>query len=727
MTLLAGAAQAYDTREASSSRDRERLDAAQNVKDSTALVNSAENDLDRAKRGTRIDELMDRSREVAARATGIDPSRLPYLAELIDVDGEDNERYRVAMNVAWKSIADTVLVSGDELSFRRDLESIDPASIGRRLKYRFVGGDDILSALPSTRRDGWLSSKIKVDPSSPLGGWVMAYLSDPKNDFYVVEDGEFKPDNNIQQVSVKGQVKIGRKGEYGRGQRPVDFIGFADEAYIAAKEASLVSARDSLEKARNKEREVIERQRRAQAEFDLYNTLRSFEWKDVAVVAAEFAVNRAEEAVNSLKTKNLDKLKANVDSLENEKDCLNKKLGVAEKAIEDDEADMSPVRTTLSRIEQDMGEFVDLLAPGKELLRAFEDAWDVVMTGHETLSEQGKYLVSNDNYLMKLPTKFKTEIGRQLKSKREARLEAENKLLSAIGLFRESCGEDEIEGLSENIAAVDEYLALRANYGDDESIDLPAWIREFIEKLHKLIDLTSEYEKRCKSSFDTINNILLRHAFNDLGEHFRISARFTGYSDRWAAFRDEVRKISESYYNKDMSQWSDDAVATAFDEVASCVDKLAPENGKMAEVLSDPRIRFVFKGEVFGEDGKVPEVITSAAGMNGGKREKTIAFVLAAAIYSALGVKEDKSLPYTLIPIDEAFVKSDSETTSVSLDTLRNFGFQLLVVAPEEKFQTIEAICDRFYITGRANEESAAWIGLPTDNVTEEVYGDSEA
>ena len=110
--------------------------------------------------------------------------------------------------------------------------------------------------------------------------------------------------------------------------------------------------------------------------------------------------------------------------------------------------------------------------------------------------------------------------------------------------------------------------------------------------------------------------------------------------------------------------------------------------------------------------------MNSTGGMNGGKMEKVSAFVLAAAIYSTLDGDGHGSLPYAPLVLDESFVKSDARTTSAAFNALKRFGYQLIVVAPEEKFQTVETLSDRFYIVTRKDDESPAALGTMADNVT---------
>ena len=158
----------------------------------------------------------------------------------------------------------------------------------------------------------------------------------------------------------------------------------------------------------------------------------------------------------------------------------------------------------------------------------------------------------------------------------------------------------------------------------------------------------------------------------------------------------------------------------AFKEVIECALALSTGASEKPTVLTDPRERFraIIEAVTPQGSGRLPEDPNSTSGMNGGKKEKISAFVLAAAIYCSLGMKTGDVLPYAPLLIDEAFIKSDAETTEMSLEALMEFGFQLIVVTPEEKFQTAMDLSDRFYYVTREDDEAPSALSAMADNVT---------
>ena len=127
----------------------------------TAAINAragARGDLERLQRDfdrqrsqrTRISQQMDETRAMLCRATGLTPAELPYVAELMDVN-EHEEDWRLAMNVAYAPIAQTILVDKrHEQGFAAKVSTIDPRTMPRRT-WQFVDTarhyDEVTAAL----------------------------------------------------------------------------------------------------------------------------------------------------------------------------------------------------------------------------------------------------------------------------------------------------------------------------------------------------------------------------------------------------------------------------------------------------------------------------------------------------------------------------------------------------------------------------------------------------
>jgi uncharacterized protein YPO0396 len=69
--------------------------------------------------------------------------------------------------------------------------------------------------------------------------------------------------------------------------------------------------------------------------------------------------------------------------------------------------------------------------------------------------------------------------------------------------------------------------------------------------------------------------------------------------------------------------------------------------------------------------------------MSGGERQRFTAFIMAAALSYQLGIAEQGFTTYGTVMMDEAFVLASEEFAGAGISALHEFGFQLLLAAPE--------------------------------------------
>jgi uncharacterized protein YPO0396 len=69
--------------------------------------------------------------------------------------------------------------------------------------------------------------------------------------------------------------------------------------------------------------------------------------------------------------------------------------------------------------------------------------------------------------------------------------------------------------------------------------------------------------------------------------------------------------------------------------------------------------------------------------MSGGERQRFTAFIMAAALSYQLGIAEQGFTTYGTVMMDEAFVLASEEFAGAGIKALHEFGFQLLLAAPE--------------------------------------------
>jgi uncharacterized protein YPO0396 len=138
----------------------------------------------------------------------------------------------------------------------------------------------------------------------------------------------------------------------------------------------------------------------------------------------------------------------------------------------------------------------------------------------------------------------------------------------------------------------------------------------------------------------------------------------------------------------------DDAELTArYKSLETLVKRLgsqAPEDRRWRAEVLDVRghlfIQCKEHREAAGPRGaKKSEVFMHAdtGSMSGGERQRFTAFIMAAALSYQLGIAEQGFTTYGTVMMDEAFVLASEEFAGAGIKALHEFGFQLLLAAPE--------------------------------------------
>ena len=226
---------------------------------------------------TRISDDMDDARTLIMRATGLDASELPYVAELMDVN-EQNEQWRLAMNVTYAPIAQTILVDKrHEQGFAAKISAIDPKLMTRRT-WRFI---DTGMQYESSASEGWMSSKLQYREDSPFAGWLKNQTTSPRFDarcVHAIDD----MNHDERQVQADGQIKSGDRGFHGsKGLHQV--IGFMNEQYLAELKNQLDKAEQALQNADRRSEQMSNAISLLQDEHELARIVADMPWSKIDV------------------------------------------------------------------------------------------------------------------------------------------------------------------------------------------------------------------------------------------------------------------------------------------------------------------------------------------------------------------------------------------------------------------------------------------------------------
>ena len=282
----------------------------------TAAINAragARGDLERLQRDfdrqrsqrTRISQQMDETRAMLCRATGLTPAELPYVAELMDVN-EHEEDWRLAMNVAYAPIAQTILVDKrHEQGFAAKVSTIDPRTMPRRT-WQFVDTarhyDDTgahANILTGEQDGDWLSGKLRYRDDSPFADWLRSQTQDERFDALCVTAID-DTDRTNRQVQADGQIKSGARGQHGTKDR-AQVIGFVNESYLAQLRTRIQDAQRQCDETAQSYASAKEQADRLQRERELADQLAYTAWEKIDENSAKAAIADIERTIASVR------------------------------------------------------------------------------------------------------------------------------------------------------------------------------------------------------------------------------------------------------------------------------------------------------------------------------------------------------------------------------------------------------------------------------------------
>jgi len=154
---------------------------------------------------------------------------------------------------------------------------------------------------------------------------------------------------------------------------------------------------------------------------------------------------------------------------------------------------------------------------------------------------------------------------------------------------------------------------------------------------------------------------------------------------------------------------SDAYTEERFLEVKKLLDEFkSNENQKITwtEKVTDVRNWRVYNAvEKYKTDGTVKEFYSGSNAKSGGQKERLAYTILATSLAYQFGLvqNESKSKSFRFVVIDEAFSKSDDESTQFGLKLFDKLHLQLLVVTPMQKISIIENYVNHVHYVSKSS------------------------
>ncbi len=651
------------------------------------------------------------NRSAIAAATGISEEQMPFGGELIDL-AEGHEQWRPAAERALRSLATTLLVPGEHFAavtrylndypVRGALRAVDiskPLAGGALAVEDAADGDlltklDILTAGPAgsafAAAGEWIRERIALDFAYPC-------VEDP-GELAGLDKG----------LSLGGVVKRNRHTveKDDRFTSRQDYVlGFDNAAKLEVVAAQVEELRQELAKAAELAQSREESHQGMTRQLDALRRVADDHrpWEQVsAAVAAEELARIEQRLKDALAAQaDLEPLRANIDVSRQKHQSSTEAAAVLQSEYKALDAQLSTADSLLDAAQARLAQ----QPPSDATVAALEPYF----TGFGELAEMHEL----DNLANQVRTRLQAELHAA-----ESRGQATSERLTRIfeGFVRE-WGTAISADHGTSIGAAGEF---ESRYHAIVSDGLPAQEAEFRqffnqrthESFSTLLHLLDEERRSITSRILPLNGILSEVNFHE-GSFLELDIKQTLPATA-KQFKDAIQNALKVRHTRPGKAAAPAAVAGAetdddaeltnrYKSLETLVKRLGsqtPEDRRWRAEVLDVRGHLFIQCKEHREvrdsgskaaknGGKSRAVKTEVfmhadtGSMSGGERQRFTAFIMAAALSYQLGIAEQGFTTYGTVMMDEAFVLASEEFAGAGIKALHEFGFQLLLAAPE--------------------------------------------
>lgn len=639
------------------------------------------------------------NRAAIAAATGVREERMPFGGELIDL-AEGAEQWRPAAERALRNLATTLLVPGEHFAavtrhlndntIRGALRAVDVSKplAGAALAVEDVSDGDLLTKLniltfgANGDAGQWIRERIALDFAYPC-------VEDP--------DELAKLDKGL---SLGGVVKRNRHTveKDDRFTSRQDYVlGFDNASKLELVAAKVGELENELAKAAELAQSREDSHQGMTRQLEALRRIADDErgWEHVsAAVAAEELTKIEQRLKDALAAQaDLEPLRANIEAVREKHQSSTGSAAV----LQSEYKTLDQQMTTADALLDAARNRLDQAPPSSTTVAALEpyfSAFAEVSELHEL-----------DTLAAEVRSKLLAELH-ATESRGQALAERLTRMFE--GFVRE-WGTAISADHGTSIGAAGEF---ESRYHQIVSEGLPAQEAEFRqffnqrthESFSTLLHLLDEERRAITSRILPLNGILSEVNFHE-GSFLELDIKQT-LPPTAKQFKDAIQNALKTRHTRPSraagapsgagaSPEADDDVelTNRYKSLETLVKRLGsqtPEDRRWrAEVLDVRGHLFIQCKEhrsVQGpRGGKKTDVYMHAdtGSMSGGERQRFTAFIMAAALSYQLGIAEQGFTTYGTVMMDEAFVLASEEFAGAGIKALHEFGFQLLLAAPE--------------------------------------------
>ncbi|MHA7176453.1 ATP-binding protein [Arthrobacter sp. Sr24] len=617
------------------------------------------------RRGSNIDSRSAAARRAICAATGLDVEDMPFAGELVDI-GSEHGAWRPAAEKVLRSLATTLLVRG------ADIAAVTAAinSLEGHGKLRWI--DLGVPAKPAKAGRAHLVTKLDFH-ASDAGSWLREKIA---GDFaFTCVDDDAQLHDHGKAVSRAGTLKLS-SSLFERDTRtinPSDYLlGFNNVAKIAELEeqAGLLAAEQAAADALATQSSLAKdsSSRKLSTLKRIAEDDRSFEQLDSAAHAASLAGLQA----------TLEQTIAGSTTLAQLRDSLTAAQAELEAAV----GRVAVLHHDLSSIEKDLASVQSVLAGGSPAGSPANTAEDWAQEAFAPYLSDGEPATLDE--LEVLLSHVAVDLSERIATIKERQFRTEGALNEIFKAFARQFGPSMSASHGAGAEAAPHYEELYARIVSDGLPQRQDEFKEYFnnrsyERFSDLLQLLEEERRSIEERILPLNQILEDVPF-EKGSRLRLEVK-TSIPEEARVFRQELKEALGNAY----TQATEETMASSYQQLERLVNALAdPALAHWADTVLDVRQHVTISCNEHRPNGEV-EMGLEPGTLSGGEGQRFTSFIMGAALAYQLGIDVQGYSTYGTVMIDEAFIQANSEYAGAGINALQEFGFQLLLAAPEDK------------------------------------------
>ena len=614
------------------------------------------------RRGSNIDSRSAAARRAICAATALSVADMPFAGELVDVASEHGQ-WRPSAEKALRSLATTLLIDGSHIA--AVTAAINALDGHGKLRWINIG----VPTKPSTAAEDELVGKLDFHDSA-AGRWLREKIA---ADFaYSCVDDDSELHHYGKAISKAGTVKLS-SAVFERDTRtinPSDYLlGFNNVAKIAQlqeqalalaaqHEASAATATQSSLAKEQSARQLATLQRIAADERDFA------EMDSTELSTRQESLHAAlEQTIAGSAT--LGKLRDSLAEANTELEAAVGRVAVLHHDASAMSKDLAAVRAALNNAAALM-----------------EDAPDWAVAAFAPYLSHGE-----PTSLEELEVLFSgavMDLGERSSMLKEQQFRTETALSEIFRSFARQFGP--IMSASHGTGA-DAAVHYQELYERIISEGLPQRQEDFreyfnnrsYERFSDLLQLLEEERRVIGERILPLNQILSDVPF-EKGSRLRLEIK-TSIPDEARTFRNDLKEALGNAY----TTATEEKMSTSYQQLERLVNALRdPAMVSWADTVLDVRQHVTISCNEHRPTGEI-EVGLEPGTLSGGEGQRFTSFIMGAALAYQLGIDVQGYSTYGTVMIDEAFIQANSEYAGAGINALQEFGFQLLLAAPEDK------------------------------------------